>query len=108
MKWSEAEVEEFRQGRLPVTTFTDPEWTLGNVEEGFKKASLVLDETFVSAIKPPSGRAVPFSTTAPVSSATNAELGDAASCAAVPDCRIRPPSTIATCPRATRPPRSRG
>ncbi len=49
VKWNEAEVEEFRQGRLPVTTFTDPEWTLGDVEAGFKKAALVLDETFVSA-----------------------------------------------------------
>ena len=49
VKWNEAEVEEFRQGRLPVTTFTDPEWKLGDVEEGFKKAALILDETFVSA-----------------------------------------------------------
>ena len=38
VKWNEAEAEEFRQGRLPVTKFTDPEWTLGDVEEGFKKA----------------------------------------------------------------------
>ena len=49
VKWNEAEAEEFRQGRLPMTTFTDPEWTLGDVEEGFKKADLILDETFVSA-----------------------------------------------------------
>ena len=49
VKWNEAEVEEYRQGRLPVTTFTDPEWKLGDVEEGFKKAALILDETFVSA-----------------------------------------------------------
>jgi xanthine dehydrogenase molybdenum-binding subunit len=49
VKWNEAEAAEFRQGRLPVTTFTDPEWTLGDVEEGFKKAALILDETFVSA-----------------------------------------------------------
>ena len=40
MKWNEAEAEEFRQGRLPVTKFTDPEWKLGDVEEGFKKAAL--------------------------------------------------------------------
>src|SRR6202163_3157096 len=45
VKWTEAEAEEFRQGRLPVTKFTDPEWKLGDVEEGFKKASLILDET---------------------------------------------------------------
>jgi xanthine dehydrogenase molybdenum-binding subunit len=49
VKWNEAEAAEFKQGRLPMTTFTDPEWTLGNVEEGFKKADLILDETFVSA-----------------------------------------------------------
>ena len=49
VKWNEAEAAEFRQGRLPVTTFTDPEWTLGDIEEGFKKAALILDETFVSA-----------------------------------------------------------
>jgi xanthine dehydrogenase molybdenum-binding subunit len=48
VKWTEAEAEEFRQGRLPVTKFTDPEWTLGDVEEGFKKAALILDETFVT------------------------------------------------------------
>ena len=48
VKWNDAEVEEFRQGRLPVTTFTDPEWKLGDVEEGFKKAALIVDETFVS------------------------------------------------------------
>jgi CO/xanthine dehydrogenase Mo-binding subunit len=49
VKWNDAEAAEFRQGRLPVTTFTDPEWTLGDIEEGFKKADLILDETFVSA-----------------------------------------------------------
>jgi len=49
VKWTEAEAEEYRQGRLPVTKWTDPEWKLGDVEEGFKKASLVLDETFVTS-----------------------------------------------------------
>jgi xanthine dehydrogenase molybdenum-binding subunit len=49
VKWNEAEVAEFRQGRLPVSTFTDPEWKLGDVDEGFKKAALIVDETFVSA-----------------------------------------------------------
>ena len=49
VKWNDAEAAEFRQGRLPMTTFTDPEWTLGDVEEGFKKADLILDDTFVSA-----------------------------------------------------------
>lgn len=49
VKWNDAEAAEYRQGRLPMTTFTDPEWTLGDVEEGFKKADLILDDTFVSA-----------------------------------------------------------
>src|SRR5438874_2772568 len=31
-KWTEAEAEEFKQGRLPATRFTDPEWKLGDVE----------------------------------------------------------------------------
>jgi CO/xanthine dehydrogenase Mo-binding subunit len=28
--------------------WTDPEWTLGDVDAGFKKAALVLDETFIT------------------------------------------------------------
>ena len=35
-------------GRLPMSKYTDPAWTLGDVEAGFKKAALVLDETFVT------------------------------------------------------------
>ena len=49
VKWTAEEAEEYKQGRLPVTKFTDPEWKLGDVEEGFKKAALVLDETFITA-----------------------------------------------------------
>jgi len=49
VKWTAEEAEEYKQGRLPVTKFTDPEWTLGNVDEGFKKAALIVDETFVTA-----------------------------------------------------------
>jgi xanthine dehydrogenase molybdenum-binding subunit len=48
VKWTEEEAAEFRAGRLPVTKWTDPEWTLGDVEVGFKKAALVLDETFIT------------------------------------------------------------
>ena len=48
VKWNDEEVAEYRAGRLPVTKWTDPEWTLGDVEAGFKKAALVLDETFVT------------------------------------------------------------
>ena len=49
VKWSDEEAEEYRQGHLPVTKFTDPEWKLGDVEEGFKKAALIVDETFITA-----------------------------------------------------------
>jgi xanthine dehydrogenase molybdenum-binding subunit len=49
IKWTEAEADEYRQGRLPVTKWTDPEWKLGDVEEGFKKAALILDETFITS-----------------------------------------------------------
>ena len=48
VKWTEGEAAEFRAGRLPVTKWTDPEWMLGDVEAGFKKAALVLDETFIT------------------------------------------------------------
>jgi xanthine dehydrogenase molybdenum-binding subunit len=48
VKWTEEEAAEFRAGRLPVTKWTDPEWKLGDVEAGFKKAALVLDETFIT------------------------------------------------------------
>jgi CO/xanthine dehydrogenase Mo-binding subunit len=48
VKWTEAEAAEYRAGRLPTTKATDPEWTFGDVEAGFKKAALVLDETFIS------------------------------------------------------------
>src|SRR5580693_342220 len=47
LKWTEAEVEEYKAGRLPMNKGTDPEWVLGDIEAGFKKAALVLDETFV-------------------------------------------------------------
>jgi len=48
IKWTEAEAEEYRAGRLPMGKETDPSWTYGDVEAGFKKAALVLDETFVT------------------------------------------------------------
>ncbi|MSO56064.1 MAG: xanthine dehydrogenase family protein molybdopterin-binding subunit [Acidobacteria bacterium] len=48
LKWTEAEVEEYKAGRLPMGKATDPEWSYGDIEAGFKKASLVLDETFVT------------------------------------------------------------
>ena len=48
LKWTEAEAAEYRAGRLPTSKATDPEWSYGDLEAGFKKAALVLDETFVT------------------------------------------------------------
>jgi xanthine dehydrogenase molybdenum-binding subunit len=48
LKWTEAEVEEYKAGRLPMGKDTDPSWSYGDIEAGFKKASLILDETFVT------------------------------------------------------------
>src|SRR5205085_297362 len=48
VKWTDADAAEYHAGRLPTTIATDPEWKIGDVEEGFKKAALVLDETFIS------------------------------------------------------------
>ncbi len=47
LKWTEAEFAEAKEGRLPMGKATD-EWTVGDVEAGFKDAALVLDETFVT------------------------------------------------------------
>ena len=48
LKWTEAEAEEYKAGRLPMGKDTDPTWSYGDLEAGFKKAALVLDETFVT------------------------------------------------------------
>src|SRR5216684_6844523 len=48
LKWTEAEVQEYKAGRLPMGKDTDPSWSFGDIEAGFKKASLILDETFVT------------------------------------------------------------
>jgi xanthine dehydrogenase molybdenum-binding subunit len=48
LKWTEAEVEEYQAGRLPMGKDTDAPWSYGDIEAGFKKAALVLDETFVT------------------------------------------------------------
>jgi len=48
LKWTEAEAEEYKTGRLPMGKDTDPSWSYGDLEAGFKKADLVLDETFVT------------------------------------------------------------
>jgi xanthine dehydrogenase molybdenum-binding subunit len=47
LKWTKADFAELDQGRLPMGNAPD-EWTYGDLESGFKKAALVLDETFVT------------------------------------------------------------
>jgi xanthine dehydrogenase molybdenum-binding subunit len=47
LKWTDAEFAEYDHGRLPMGKTPD-EWSYGDVEDGFKKAALVLDETFVT------------------------------------------------------------
>jgi len=47
LKWSDADFADYEHGRLPMGKTPD-EWTYGNVDEGFKTAALVLDETFVT------------------------------------------------------------
>ena len=46
-KWTAADDAEFLEGRLPMAEGTDG-WAYGNVEEAFKNAALVMDETFVT------------------------------------------------------------
>ncbi len=47
LKWTEADFNEMKYGRLPMGKPQD-EWTFGDLEAGFKDAALVLDETFVT------------------------------------------------------------
>jgi len=47
LKWTEADFAEYKEGRLPMGKATD-EWTVGDLDAGFKNAALVLDETFVT------------------------------------------------------------
>jgi len=47
LKWTHADFEEEKQGRLPMGKSPD-EWTYGDLDSGFKNAALVLDETFVT------------------------------------------------------------
>ena len=46
-KWTEAQFADAKEGKLPMGKATD-EWSFGDLEAGFKNASLVLDETFVT------------------------------------------------------------
>jgi CO/xanthine dehydrogenase Mo-binding subunit len=45
LKWEEKDFGEYNEGKLPMGTPTD-EWSFGDVDGNFKKAALVLDETF--------------------------------------------------------------
>jgi xanthine dehydrogenase molybdenum-binding subunit len=47
VKWTEADFAEYKEGRLPMGKATD-EWTVGDLDAGFKNAALVMDETFVT------------------------------------------------------------
>jgi xanthine dehydrogenase molybdenum-binding subunit len=47
LKWTEADFAEYKEGRLPMGKATD-EWTVGDLDAGFKNAALVMDETFVT------------------------------------------------------------
>jgi CO/xanthine dehydrogenase Mo-binding subunit len=47
LKWTKADFEELKYGRLPMGKAPD-EWSYGDLDSGFKNAALVLDETFVT------------------------------------------------------------
>jgi len=47
LKWTEADFAEAEHGRLPMGKAQD-EWVVGDLDAGFKNATLVLDETFVT------------------------------------------------------------
>jgi xanthine dehydrogenase molybdenum-binding subunit len=46
-KWTEEDFANAKEGELPLGKFSD-EWSFGSVDEGLKKADLVLDETFMT------------------------------------------------------------
>ena len=47
MKWTEDDFKDYAEGKMPMGTPTD-HWTYGDLDAGFAKASLVLDESFVT------------------------------------------------------------
>src|SRR5437660_8453275 len=47
LKWTDEDFRNAGDGQMPLGKATD-EWTFGNLEDGFKKADLVLDETFMT------------------------------------------------------------
>jgi CO/xanthine dehydrogenase Mo-binding subunit len=48
IKWTEKDFEDYNQGRLPMGEAPDT-WSYGDLDAGFKKAALILDETFLTA-----------------------------------------------------------
>ncbi|HZR22370.1 MAG TPA: xanthine dehydrogenase family protein [Vicinamibacterales bacterium] len=46
-KWTDEDFAKAGDGQMPLGKATD-EWMFGNIEDGFKKADLVLDETFMT------------------------------------------------------------
>jgi xanthine dehydrogenase molybdenum-binding subunit len=46
-KWTAEDFEKAEPGQMPLGKATD-DWAYGNIEDGFKKADLVLDETFMT------------------------------------------------------------
>jgi CO/xanthine dehydrogenase Mo-binding subunit len=48
LKWTAEDFEAAPDGQLPLGSHTD-EWSVGDVDAGFKQADLVLDETFVGS-----------------------------------------------------------
>ena len=47
LKWTKEDFKEAKGGQLPLGKTPD-EWSYGDLTEGFKKAALVLDETFLT------------------------------------------------------------
>lgn len=47
LKWTEEDFADYAQGRLPLGKATD-EWSYGDLDAGFEKAALILDESFVT------------------------------------------------------------
>jgi CO/xanthine dehydrogenase Mo-binding subunit len=48
LKYTAAEIEEAGAGRLPIMADAPEKWSYGDLDAGFKKAALVLDETYVT------------------------------------------------------------
>ena len=52
-KWTDTDFAEAESGRMPMGQVSEgDQWTIGDVEAGFKEAALVVDESFVIATTP--------------------------------------------------------